>query len=917
MLTICSCSIDLTGDAISAATSDFGARRINSENNLSQSSLNQSKLPRSGVYLTAPVKNTFTSIPGLVHQQQHKLDRHQQREADNELPLRPLTTFNLHYTTASSTQKSLDLNTVNHWSMDSSLAAATADTTHSTEQQQHHQQHQHQQQQHHHNQQQQPVDLPPLTSTTVPQVPAFQATGLGASTVQPHSLPSVNASASQQDPPLASVRPLVSNSEAILTSGSEADELSFGTTNSSAQPPSEEHSSSTGYHNTLAPASHHHHHHHRQQQQQHQQGHQLAHQHHVSSIPVTRTTTSTTVTTGGNTSTYGGTATTVSSVSSAMELSRTHSSSATSPSSNASQYIITSYSRNAGSEKSIFSVYITSATAYDRKYYLIFNYFRSNSITPHPANANFEYILSVEVPALQAALGNQPRHPIGGRQEQIPVYLVTSDPVTLKDTSSTYICDFHYENNQLSSTASPSLYRQTPTGQNYPPIAAPTNTVPSINTGYVYSSIQGNGSNQQVHQQNTGEMSVKREDQPAWSSGAQSTAHGYGEFAPNSHSDSANVSIPPAQSSDSSLYQYHYDPRGMPSSAPSMGNMSGLNNPAASWIPATKSSSESAPNQSVYYYQGTQGQYDDYYEGAAPVGSGPAGQSWTWDQQQQQQQGPWQQYSSGPNSGSMVYPDYRNRSTPIGYNRTNAAGLHETAQMGPPPPLVRTTALSQAATSLGSGGVLYDSPGQHTQGHQRGTSMSSTSSSYGGPIVGAAGMINKPSDGTQLRASLDIIGNLDDMAHNWTVQEWQARRRLVQFQRVQRGPVITVQFMPLDPAKYSPDIACISCIHWEEKNECYVTSVDCIHLLEQLVNSKFSVEEKNRIRRNLEGYHPCTVSKGKPESGNFFRLVMSFKAPRPRNIEKDVKVFPWRVLSQALQKIISKYSADYGHNTPR
>jgi hypothetical protein len=33
----------------------------------------------------------------------------------------------------------------------------------------------------------------------------------------------------------------------------------------------------------------------------------------------------------------------------------------------------------------------------------------------------------------------------------------------------------------------------------------------------------------------------------------------------------------------------------------------------------------------------------------------------------------------------------------------------------------------------------------------------------------------------------------------------------------------------------------------------YVTSVDTIYLLESLVAVRFTVEEKNRIRRNLEG----------------------------------------------------------------
>jgi hypothetical protein len=34
---------------------------------------------------------------------------------------------------------------------------------------------------------------------------------------------------------------------------------------------------------------------------------------------------------------------------------------------------------------------------------------------------------------------------------------------------------------------------------------------------------------------------------------------------------------------------------------------------------------------------------------------------------------------------------------------------------------------------------------------------------------------------------------------------------------------------------------------------------------------------------------------------------MGFPAPKPRNIEKDVKVFPWKILSHALKKIIGKY----------
>nr|KMM70597.1 medusa [Coccidioides posadasii RMSCC 3488] len=106
-------------------------------------------------------------------------------------------------------------------------------------------------------------------------------------------------------------------------------------------------------------------------------------------------------------------------------------------------------------------------------------------------------------------------------------------------------------------------------------------------------------------------------------------------------------------------------------------------------------------------------------------------------------------------------------------------------------------------------------------------------------------------------------------------------------------------------------IICISCIYWAGKKECYVTSVDTIYLLESLVGVRFTVEEKNRIRRNLEGFRPLTVSKAKAESEEFFKVIMGFPNPKPRNIEKDVKVFPWRILAHALKKIIGKYSASY------
>ena len=157
------------------------------------------------------------------------------------------------------------------------------------------------------------------------------------------------------------------------------------------------------------------------------------------------------------------------------------------------------------------------------------------------------------------------------------------------------------------------------------------------------------------------------------------------------------------------------------------------------------------------------------------------------------------------------------------------------------------------------------------------------------------------------KAKLEINGDLDSMAQNWSEEEWESKRRLVHFRRTQSGSTINTTFTPVSVDDRPPNSVCISCIYWEEKQECFVTSVDTIYLLEQLVAARFTVEEKNRIRRNLEGFRPLTVSKGKSDSEEFFKVIMAFPTPKPRNIEKDVKVFHWKDLASALKKIISKY----------
>ncbi|KAJ7581012.1 hypothetical protein C8J56DRAFT_1029386 [Mycena floridula] len=155
---------------------------------------------------------------------------------------------------------------------------------------------------------------------------------------------------------------------------------------------------------------------------------------------------------------------------------------------------------------------------------------------------------------------------------------------------------------------------------------------------------------------------------------------------------------------------------------------------------------------------------------------------------------------------------------------------------------------------------------------------------------------------------LEIVTPLDSMCRGWDATELEAGRRLVKFNKIHDRTRLILSCESVSQDDYNEVDTVVSCIYRNENQGYYITSVDIIYLLEQLASDEFPVEEKNRIRRNLEGFRPMTVSKHKSGSENFFQLIMDFPDPKPRNIEKDLKVFDWSLLSQALDKILSKYS---------
>lgn len=148
---------------------------------------------------------------------------------------------------------------------------------------------------------------------------------------------------------------------------------------------------------------------------------------------------------------------------------------------------------------------------------------------------------------------------------------------------------------------------------------------------------------------------------------------------------------------------------------------------------------------------------------------------------------------------------------------------------------------------------------------------------------------------------------LADLGKGLSQEELNLGRRLVRFQREKVGDTVYLSLCRISPEAYVDDgeTVAISCIYRKETRETCYTSVDMIRLVEYIAQSQFSSEEKSRIRRNLEFLHPTTVTRtGMPQ---FFQILMDFPIPKPRVIEKDIKVFQWNSLEAGLKKVLEKY----------
>jgi hypothetical protein len=156
-----------------------------------------------------------------------------------------------------------------------------------------------------------------------------------------------------------------------------------------------------------------------------------------------------------------------------------------------------------------------------------------------------------------------------------------------------------------------------------------------------------------------------------------------------------------------------------------------------------------------------------------------------------------------------------------------------------------------------------------------------------------------------VRVALHLEGDLRSVGKDLSDEEKVRCRRLVRFVRKEEGNKLRLFFYPIRQEEYEEGFFVISCIYREDSRDTWCTSVDLIHLIEFISQETKSNNEKGRIRRNLEFLRPTTVSRVvRPQ---LFQILMDFPMPKPRTIEKAVKVFRWNSLVTGLNKVMEKY----------
>ncbi len=161
------------------------------------------------------------------------------------------------------------------------------------------------------------------------------------------------------------------------------------------------------------------------------------------------------------------------------------------------------------------------------------------------------------------------------------------------------------------------------------------------------------------------------------------------------------------------------------------------------------------------------------------------------------------------------------------------------------------------------------------------------------------------------RLSFVIENDLDAATEEWSLKEETAGRRLVRFRRSVLGSNVRLTWETHPPTYLcGPKEVVISCMKLPELGGHFVTSFDIVKLAEYILNLDLNTDMKNRARRNMASISCNTLEKisaTEASPTNDFVAVMRFENPKPRSIEKSIKVYHWSLLPLCLTKILQRF----------
>jgi hypothetical protein len=162
------------------------------------------------------------------------------------------------------------------------------------------------------------------------------------------------------------------------------------------------------------------------------------------------------------------------------------------------------------------------------------------------------------------------------------------------------------------------------------------------------------------------------------------------------------------------------------------------------------------------------------------------------------------------------------------------------------------------------------------------------------------------------RLCLSVVGDLDLMVNGWKPSEEKAGRRLVRFSRKQFGSLVELCFASHLPGKlyHEKTEIVISCISLPDHEGRWVTSFDIVKLAAYVLQIPLNTEMKNRARRNMASVECKTLLRvvaNEHSKTEAFTAIMQFDDPKPRSIEKSIKIYKWNVLKACLSKILQRF----------